>query len=125
MGDDRLLREEIRLPLDDARTRIRRHTGLYPEENLTRDVLRICDEVMARGDATPRLQEAREAVSARCLRLSQVADRFADRNLGTIAKARAQAIAAIDMLQDAVLDRRRPEVAPQQCGGIMLRQRSR
>ena len=26
---------------------------------------------------------------------------------------------------DAVLDRRRPEVAPQQCGGIMLRQRSR
>ena len=86
MGDDRL-REEIRLPLDDARTRIRRHTGLYPEENLTRDVLRICDEVMARG---MRLRAFRRPgrPSRRAASGSQVADRFADRNLGTIAKAR-------------------------------------
>jgi hypothetical protein len=124
MGDDRLLREEIRLPLDSARTRIRRHTGLYPDENLTRDVLLICDEVIGWLSVTPDVQEARESVEARCLRLSQVTDRFAERDLGTIAKARSQAIAAIDRLQDVVFAQRRMEAMPQGCG-ILLRQRSR
>jgi len=124
MGDDRLLREEIRLPLDSARTRIRRHTGLYPDENLTRDVLLICDEVIGWLAVTPDVQEARESVEVRCLRLSQVTDRFAERDLGTIAKARSQAIAAIDRLQDAVFAQRRMEAMPQGCG-ILLRQRSR
>lgn len=124
MGDERLLRQEIRLPLDDARTRIRRHTGLYPDENLTRDVLEICDEVLTWVAVNQTLHEAREAVEARCMRLAQVSDRFSERSLPTIAKARAQAIAAIDRLQDAILERRRFECRPR-TETVLLRQRSR
>jgi hypothetical protein len=124
MSDDRLLREEIRRPLDGARNRIRRYTGLYPDENLAREVLHMCDAVMARVDATPRLREMRETVRARCQWLAQVTDRFAERDLASISKARAQAVAAVDMLQDAVLDWRRIEEAPQ-ASGVLLRRRSR
>ncbi|RDI57923.1 hypothetical protein [Microvirga subterranea] len=124
MGDDRLLRKEIRLPLDIARTRIRRHTGLYPDEDLTRDVLSVCDEVLTFVAMTPTLRDAREAVEACCIRLSQVSDRFSERNLAAISKARAQAVAAIDRLQDVLLERRRFECRPR-VESVVLRQRSR
>ncbi|HZH51497.1 MAG TPA: hypothetical protein VEZ16_06390 [Microvirga sp.] len=123
MTDDRSLREEIRLPLDDARAMIRNHTGLYPHEDLTADVLGICDEVVAWVGVSPRLEEARALVEERCARLVQAADRFAERNLAMIAMARAQAIAAVDMLQDAALERRRM-VIPTQTLGSLLRRRS-
>ncbi|MCB5175399.1 hypothetical protein [Microvirga lenta] len=110
--------------LDDARARVRRYTGLYPDENLTEDVLSVCDAVIAWDDLNPRLEEARAAIEARCLRLAQVADRFAERNLATIAKARAQAIAAIDILQDAVVDLRRSIRHPVYSPGPVLRRRS-
>ncbi len=124
MSDDRLLREEIRRPLDGARSRIRRYTGLYPDEDLAREVLHMCNAVMALADADPRLREISETVMARCQRLAQVTNRFAERDLASITKARAQAVAAVDMLQDAVLDRRRGKGGPQ-AGGILLRRRSR
>lgn len=124
MGDDRMLRQEIRLPLDIARTQVRRHTGLYPDEDLTRDVLGICDEVLTFVPMTPNLRDAREAVEAGCIRLSQLSDRFSERNLTAISKARAQAIAAIDRLQDVLLERRRFECGPR-VEPVVLRQRSR
>jgi hypothetical protein len=124
MGDDRWLRERIRLTLDGARSRIRRYTGLYPDEDLSREVLHICDAVAAGADTSLRLREARGVVEMRCRRLAQVTNRFAERELASIARARAQAVAAVDMLQDAVLDHRRRK-DPVQGNGIVLRRRSR
>lgn len=123
MDHDRSLREEIRLPLDDARAMIRKYTGLYLDEDLTGDVLGICDEVAAWVGVSPRIEEARALVEERCARLARVADRFAERDLALIAQARAQAIAAVDMLQDAALELRRM-VIPTQSLGCLLRRRS-
>jgi hypothetical protein len=125
MSDDRLLREGIRLSLDDARAMIRSHTGLYPEENLTCGVLNLCDAVTTWSSDDPRIAEARGMVQMRCTRLAQVADRFAERDLASIAIARAQAIAAIDVLQDAVLDLHRTGSSRPPSAGALLRRRSR
>jgi hypothetical protein len=123
MNSDIVLRQEIRHSLDDVRIRIRSYTGLYSSENLTHDVLRACDEMTRHIAPDPRLEEARLVIEGRCRRLTEVADRFSNRDPAVIAKARAQAIAAIDMFQDAVLRSRRASVpVPYSCG--FLRKRS-
>ena len=121
MSDDRLLREEIRRPLDGARSRIRRYTGLHPDEDLVREVLHMCNAVMARADADPRLREISETVMARCQRLAQVTNRFAERDLASIAKARAQAVAAVDMLQDVVFEWRKARMTVPSSGRLLRR----
>lgn len=117
MGSDTALRQEIRSSLDDARRRIRSYMGLYSNENLIRDVLRACDDTTVRVDPAPQLDEARRIIEDRCRRLVQVTDRFTDRDPAVIGTARAQAIAAIDMLQDTVFRLRKVHTTdPRLCG---------
>jgi len=102
MGDT-VSRQELKSLLDGARAKIRSHTGLYPDEDLARDVLRLCDAATLRVKPHPRLREARRIVEDRCNRLAQATDRFAVRDIAAIGMSKAQAVAAIDVLQDVVL----------------------
>ncbi|MBJ6125957.1 hypothetical protein [Microvirga splendida] len=123
MSRDTLLRQEIRYSLGYIRSMINNYSGLYSGENLARDVLRFCDEMAGSGASHPRLQEARRLVEERCRRLAQDTDRFALRDPASIAASRAQAMAAIDMLQDVVFEWRRARM-PVPSSGRLLRRKS-
>jgi len=122
MSSDNALRQEIRFVFDDARGRILRYCGLYPHENLSAEVLRVCDEAAASVVPDLRLEDARHEVADRCRHLSEAADRFSDRDPLVIAAMRAQAIAAVDRMQDAVFALRRTHT-PVPCLGTLLRRR--
>lgn len=123
MSNDTILRQEIRTSLSMVRALIKDYSGLYSAEDLTRDVLRVCDDVAVPVKAERRLEEARRIVAERCNRLAYTANRFSSRDPALIASSRAQAVAAIDALQDAIFELRRscrPEPSP----GPVLRRRS-
>ncbi len=123
MGNDNILREEIRYSLGFVRSLINNYSGLYSGENLADDVLRFCDEMVSPEGPSARLKEVRRVVEERCARLAQAADRFADRDPALIAESRAKADAAIDMLQDAVFEWRKAR-APVASSGRLLRRKS-
>lgn len=124
MNDDNALRARVKLCLDEARNRIGGHTGLYRDEDLVRDVLGICDRVAAWSEPGPRIGEARRHVEHRCNLVAIVADRFGHRDPALIGTARAQAIAAIDVFQDAVLEQNK-DAARSQPSGYRLKGRGR
>jgi len=119
MTDDSALRHVIKRCLDRARGRIAAYTGLYPDEDLMSDVLRACHEAAAKDTKNQSLEDARHAVETRCLHLVQAADRFAVRDLATIAAARARAVAAVDTFQDAALEARRAGDVRQRPGSLL------
>ncbi|MBF9194708.1 hypothetical protein [Microvirga terrestris] len=121
MSSDTVLRQEIRYSLGYIRSMIDSYSGLYSGENLARDVLRFCDEMTGAETSHPRLQEAKRLVEDRCRRLVQDTDRFALRDPTAIAASRAQAIAAIDMLQDVVFEWRKARVTVPSSGGLLRR----
>ncbi len=123
MNSDTALRQEIRYSFNDVRSRIGSYTGLYSNEDLTREVLRACDQMLVLAARDPCLEEAKRVVEERCRRLAEVTDRFADRDPAVIAVSRAQAIAAVDLLQDAIFRLRRASAPVPRIGGL-LRQRS-
>lgn len=123
MNNDILLRQEIRNSLSIVRALIKEYSGLYSAEDLTRDVLQVCDDVAVPVRAERRLEEARRMVAERCNRLAYTANRFASRDPALIASSRAQAVAAIDALQDAVFELRR-SCQPEPSRGPVLRRRS-
>jgi hypothetical protein len=104
MSSETIIRQEIRDSLGFVRSMIDHYSGLYSGENLTRDVLRFCDQMTSTEDSNLRLREARRIVEERCRRLAQATDRFAQRDPAAIAAMRAQAVAAIDMFQDAAFE---------------------
>jgi hypothetical protein len=121
MSDDIALRQEIRQSFDDIRRRIRSYTGLYSTEDLIRDVTHACDEMTMAIAHSHRLEEARSAVEDRCRRLAQVTDRFTTRDPVVIAASRAQAIAAVDALQDAIFQARKASVPVPRLGPLLRR----
>lgn len=121
MNDDSALRSRVKLSLDEARRRIGGHTGLYRDEDLVREVLRICDEVAAWSESGPRIDEARRHVEHRCNLVAMVADRFGQRDPGLIGTARAQAVAAIDVFQDAILEQNKDAGRSQPSGYRLTR----
>jgi hypothetical protein len=121
MSKDAILRQEIRSSLGFVRSMIDNYSGLYPGENLTRDVLRFCDEMTSAGVPHARLREARRLVEERCRQLAQATDRYAMRDPAAIAASRIQAMAAIDMLQDAVFEWRRAHIAVPSTGRLLRR----
>ena len=123
MSSDTVLRQEIRYSLCYICSMIDNYSGLYSGENLARDVLRFCDEMTGAGTQHPRLQEARRLVEDRCRRLAQDTDRFTLRDPAVIAASRAQAMAAIDMLQDVVFEWRKARLTVPSSGRL-LRQKS-
>ena len=123
MSSDTTLRQEIRHSIGCIRSMIDNYSGLYSGENLARDVLRFCDEMTDAGNPHPRLQEARRLVEDRCRRLAQDTDRFALRDPAVIAASRAQALAAIDRLQDVVFEWRKGRM-PVPSSGRLLRRKS-
>jgi hypothetical protein len=123
MSSDTTLRQEIRYSIGCIRSMIDNYSGLYSGENLARDVLRFCDEITDDGTSHPRLQEARRLVEDRCRRLAQDTDRFALRDPAVIAASRAQAMAAIDRLQDVVFEWRKART-PVPSSGRLLRRKS-
>ena len=104
MSSETIIRQEIRDSLGFVRSMIDHYSGLYSGENLTRDVLRFCDEMTTCEEPNYRLREARRIVEERCRKLAQATDRFAQRDPASIAAMRAQAVAAIDMFQDAAFE---------------------
>jgi hypothetical protein len=70
-----------------------------------------------------RLREARLLVEERCKKLAQATDRFAERDPKRIADLRAQAVAAIDLLQDAVFEWHKARM-PVPSSGHLLRRKS-
>jgi hypothetical protein len=124
MSSDTALGQEIRYSFDDARNRIRAYTGLYPNEDLIRDVQCICDRIALQVAPDSCFKEAIRHIEERCSQLAQAASRFAERDPAVIAAARAKAIAAIDRLQDAVFRVRRGSAPDPRLYGL-LRQRSR
>ncbi|MBM1170407.1 hypothetical protein [Microvirga arabica] len=123
MSSDTVLRQEIRYSLGYIRSMINNYSGLYSGENLVRDVLRFCDEMAGTGAPHLRLEEARRLVEDRCRRLAQDTDRFAVRDPVAIAASRAQAMAAIDILQDVVFEWRKARM-PVPSSGRLLRRKS-
>jgi hypothetical protein len=121
MNDDSILRQEIRYSLSGVRSLIRSYSGLYPGEDLARDVLRACDETAYARQPTPRLREARRVVHERCMKLARDADRFSMRDPATIAASRAQAFASIDILQDALFEIRKAEIGSPRIGALLRR----
>ncbi len=121
MSDDMALRQEIRYSIGYIRGMIDSYSGLYSEENLTCDVLRFCDEIAHPGSPHPRLQEARRMVEDRCRQLAQATDRYAQRDPASIAAKRAQAMAAIDVLQDAVFEARKSRMPVPSSGRLLRR----
>ena len=123
MNNDTLLRQEIRTSLSIVRALIKEYSGLYSAEDLTRDVLRVCDDVAVPVKAEKRLEEARRVVAEKCNRLAHLANRFTTRDPAMIASSRAQAVAAVDALQDAIFELRRTcRLEPSR--GPVLRRRS-
>jgi hypothetical protein len=121
MSSDTILRQEIRYSIGCIRSMVDNYSGLYSGENLARDVLRFCDEMTEAGNPHPRLQEVRRLVEDRCRRLAQDTDRFALRDPAAIAASRAQAMAAIDRLQDAVFEWRRARMTVPSSGRLLRR----
>jgi|UPI00055BB42D hypothetical protein len=121
MSSESLLRQEIRDSLGFVRSMIDHYSGLYSGENLTRDVLRFCDDITASGEPHPRLKEARRIVEERCRQLAQATDRFAQRDPASIAAMRAQAVAAIDMFQDAAFEWRKTRTTIPSSGRLLRR----
>lgn len=121
MDDDHLVREEVRFSLSFVRSLIHSYSGLYVGENLTRDVLRLCDEMTTAGEPDARIREARSIVEDRCRRLVRAADRFTERDPAAIASARAQTVAAVDALQDAVVRWRKVHAQVPHIGRLLKR----
>jgi hypothetical protein len=121
MSSDTILRQEIRYSIGCIRSMVDNYSGLYSGENLARDVLRFCDEMTEAGNPHPRLQEVRRLVEDRCRRLAQDTDRFALRDPAAIAASRAQAMAAIDRLQDAVFEWRKARMTVPSSGRLLRR----
>ncbi|MEE1657152.1 hypothetical protein VB618_13165 [Microvirga sp. CF3062] len=121
MSSDTVLRQEIRYSIGYIRSMIDNYSGLYSGENLARDVLRFCDEMTDAGTPYPRLHEARRLVEDRCRRLAQDTDRFALRDPAVIAASRAQAMAAIDRLQDVVFEWRKARMNVPSSGRLLRR----
>lgn len=121
MSSDTVIRQEIRYSLGYIRNMIDSYSGLYSGENLTREVLRFCDEMTDAEAPHPRLQEAKRLVEDRCRRLAQDTDRFALRDPAAIAASRAQAMAAIDMLQDVVFEWRKARISVPSSGRLLRR----
>lgn len=121
MSDDNVFRQDLRHSLGAVRKLIHSYSGLYPDEDLARDVLSLCDEIAKPSQATMRLNEARRIVHERCTRLAHAADRFSSRDPVKIAAFRAQAAASIDMLQDVLLDARRRQQGPPRIGALLRR----
>lgn len=122
MSESSILRQEIRHSLSHVRRRINSHSGLYSDEDLVRDILKVCDEMVRSSQPSTRLQEVRRLVHERCARLVRDADRFSTRDPALIARSRAKAIAAIDLLQDALFELHKPEEVAGR--GSFLRMRS-
>ncbi|PVE21331.1 hypothetical protein DC522_27210 [Microvirga sp. KLBC 81] len=121
MSDDSILRQEIRHSLSGARSMIRSYSGLYSGEDLARDVLKICDDMVRSSQPTPRLKEARSIVQQCCVKLARDADRFSARDPAVIAASRAQAAASIDVMQDALFEMRRAEIGAPRIGALLRR----
>jgi hypothetical protein len=121
MNDTAAFRQRIRSILNGARAKVHDYTGLYADEDLTSDVLRVCDNVTERVASDPRLEQAKLIVEDRCRRLALATDRFVPRDLAFISKARAQAIAAIDALQDIVLELRKADESNRHLGSLLKR----
>ncbi|MGF9756466.1 hypothetical protein AAII07_14785 [Microvirga sp. 0TCS3.31] len=121
MSSDTILRQEIRYTIGYIRSMIDNYSGLYSGENLARDVLRFCDEMTDAGTPHPHVQEARRLVEERCRRLAQDTDRFALRDPTAIAASRAQAMAAIDRLQDVVFEWRKARMTAPSSGRLLRR----
>jgi len=121
MNDDSVLRQEIRHSLSGVRSMIRSYSGLYSGEDLARDVLRVCDEMAQSSKPTPRLKAARNAVLERCVKLARAADRFSVRDPAAIAASRAQAVASIDFMQDALFEMRKAEMGIPRIGALLRR----
>jgi hypothetical protein len=122
--DDLALRREVRGVLEGARDAIRGYTGFYSDEDLLEAVLSICNKVADPCLGNARIEEARALVEERCQQLVKAANRFADRDFEAIAAYRAQAVAAVDMLQDIVVDVRKAAAAARGFGSL-LRRRAR
>ena len=123
MNSESLLRQEIRDSLGFVRSMIDHYSGLYSGENLTRDVLSFCDGMVRSGQPNSRLKEARRIVEERCRELALATDRFADRDPASIATMRAQAVAAIDVFQDAAFEWHKARAA-MPSSGCLLRRKS-
>lgn len=123
MSNDNILRQEIRSSLSIVRALIKEYSGLYSAEDLTREVLQVCDNIAAPARPDRRLEDARRMVFERCTRLAHTANRFTARDPAVIAASRAQAVAAIDALQDAVFELRR-SCRHEPTVGRVLRRRS-
>jgi hypothetical protein len=121
MNDNAAFRQQIRSILNGARAKVHDYTGLYADEDLTSDVLRVCDSLMEVVASGPRLEQARVTVEDRCRRLAQATDRFIPRDLASISKARAQAVAAIDALQDAALELCKADNSARHMGPLLKR----
>ena len=121
MSSETLLRQEIRHSLGFVRGLIDHYSGLYSGENLTSDVLRICDEMTDADEPDSRLMEARRMDEERCRRLTQAADRFTQRDPEAIAASRAQAVAAIDLFQDATFEWRKTRTVLPSSGRLLRR----
>jgi hypothetical protein len=121
MSSETIIRQEIRDSLGFVRSMIDHYSGLYSGENLTRDVLRFCDEMTTCEEPNYRLREARRIVEERCRQLAQATDRFAQRDPASIAALRAQAVAAIDMFQDAAFEWRKARTAIPSSGRLLRR----
>lgn len=123
MSEDSILRQEIQHSLSEIRRQIHSYSGLYANEDLTRDVLQACDEMAKSIEPSPRFKEARRLVREHCARLTRDADRFSMRDPSMIAASRAKAIASIDLMQDTLFELRRAGVSFPRLG-CFLRRRS-
>lgn len=121
MSEDIILRQEIRRSLSHVRRLIHSYSGLYPNEDLARDVLEACDEMLRPTRPSRRIQEIRRLVHERCAKLARDADRFSMRDPASIARARAKAVSAVDMLQDALLELSRAEQEIPRPGSFLRR----
>jgi hypothetical protein len=121
MSTDNILRQEIRGSLSIVRALIKEYSGLYSAEDLTRDVLRVCDDIAVPVRPDRRLEDARRVVAERCTRLAHTASRFTVRDPALIAASRAQAVAAIDALQDAIFELRKSYCAEPSLGRVLRR----
>jgi hypothetical protein len=121
MSSETLLRQEIRHSLGFVRSMIDHYSGLYSGEDLTQDVLSFCDGMIRPEEPNPRLREARRVVEERCRQLALATDRFANRDPASIAAMRAQAVAAIDVFQDAAFEWHKARAAARSSGCLLRR----
>lgn len=121
MRDDSAWRRDVKKILDGARLRIAHYTGLYSDEDLIGAVLHASREAASRLAADHRLNDARQDMELRCRLLVRAADRFGARDMAAIAAARAQALAAVDAFQEAVLRECRLRQARNSLGPLLRR----